>query len=757
MLKITFTAEDKFAQLLGVGSNDVMMPRQLLTRADFATLPDSNVNKPALIPYGDLSISASATAPPVLTGTKALGSFWTGADRVMGFGPMTSLCSPPTSATATASSGGTLSAGVPNAQYGVVITAIDTNGNESDPFPYYTDYPSGGGAGSFDGAAAQSPAIPIAYDTVSGTQKLVVTWNAATGPVMKYRCYLGFYYYGFRPTQYIETTALTCTFTANPDDGTPLTTANITPGATVQNFSALWYYAVSAVMGDGETGLSTIGTGIDRLTNRPLRLEWLPVAGATGYRVYKRGVITPYLWRWDVSGQEYFDDDLTNAGATEIDGAPQPTGLVPCVHVGQRASLSGFSWQAFCVAGCAIKSIEAVYFNGVQLDSGYFNTTWAVPGKGTIYGVEFGTNSYVDINGHRYTLLYVRGPDGETAAAASEPAITVTCKGVETAGDGTGTLITDLADQYEHWLRNFALRDRSTIGPWDWTGPMWNDTPNDVDLVDAASFAAVKAVWASRGPGQSPGAWVMGLSDNGNLEVVSVRTVAARLNQSLDVFSGFTRKSQYAVKIINEAIDLSTTPRYTATLGINAGSFRITDDPSMMENKITTRYALIAPKSEWSTMITEDTNAQSVIGETKPYELSLWCVRRLDMASEITRRRLARKKFPYRIVRWASDMGALSVDLGDIVRISHPDGAGADGWTDRAVFIVRHEFDPQRFEIALEALDLDAVIAELAAHVAVLPSGSMALSGAAPSPGNTLLVLGPAGLATITGYAPTVV
>ena len=54
-------------------------------------------------------------------------------------------------------------------------------------------------------------------------------------------------------------------------------------------------------------------------------------------------------------------------------------------------------------------------------------------------------------------------------------------------------------------------------------------------------------------------------------------------------------------------------------------------------------------------------------------------------------------------------MGGLTVDLGDIVRVSHPDGAGALGWTDRPVFLTRHEFNPDRFVVEFEGLDLGGI------------------------------------------------
>ncbi len=697
MLQTTFTFEDALAIYTGIGSNDRKVPTRLITRTDFPEAPEEVIGLPVPIPYGDLSNDESVGSPPNWVQVPARGTTFSGTDWVLGHGDIAQPPAPPTNVNATAvGSGGSLMLGdVPGNRYYVVVTAWDGD-VESDPDPFL-----------FDGESAV-----ISADN----SRIDVTWTASvTGSPILYRAYIGMFYYGVRWNHRIETAATSCTFDAVPAFGVVPTTSNIsTGGELLVGSSVHYYYAVTAMMPDGETPKSVIaihqGGGYAPYL-RPVHLEWTAVAGATSYRIYKKTVSAPgYIWRFDITGATDFDDDLSNATATDITGLPAPAGLLPAVPVGPIADNSGFIWQGFLIAGCAIVEVTRVFQNGVPIDAGSVGITFAVPGQ-TGFSTYFGSDSFVDINGRRYTLMYVRGPHSDIALYGP---ITVTLKGIELTGDGTGALITQLPEQYEHFLRNFVLRTYDT-GAWSTDGPTWGDSPIDVDLVDGTSFDTAEDVWAGRGvtgsPGEIPGAWVCGMGETGTLEQQTVRTWLARLNQSVDGYGGFSRKSQYVIKLIDELADTTTSPRFTATLGINGDSFAIEDRPDEIENFITCRYALDSPNSIWSTVVVEDTDAQDAIGgEIKTYTLSLWCIRSTAVASEIVQRRLNRRKFPYRLVRWESDMGALMVDLGDIVKVSHPDGAGPLGWTDRLVYILRHEFNPQRFVVELEGLDLGGLL-----------------------------------------------
>jgi hypothetical protein len=166
-----------------------------------------------------------------------------------------------------------LSADVPYSEYGVIVTAVDALGRESDSFPFYYDGPNITFHGTFSDG-------PIVGTVVDGTQKLQVSWSEATGAV-KYRAYLGWYYHGVRFTQRIEVDApiLECEFTGSPAQNVTPSANNITAAATVIPYATRHVeYAISAIMPDGETVKSApVTTAEVKPDSRKMRVEWEPV------------------------------------------------------------------------------------------------------------------------------------------------------------------------------------------------------------------------------------------------------------------------------------------------------------------------------------------------------------------------------------------------------------------------------------------------------------------------------------------------
>lgn len=701
-LQWQWTMRDILAAKFSAENTTDQLPARLITRADFPDCPTDAINLPVPVIYGFVADAASTTDPPVLTGDPNLGAFNNEGYWGTGFGPLTSDADTPAGVATALASGGTLSVDVPNGEYGVIVTAVDASGRESDPQPYYYDGP-GIGRGSF----AAGPVSPDQVETPDGTQKITVSWSAAAGAV-SYRVYLGWYYYGFRPTQFIETASTSCEFTANPPWGEPVTTSNITPGANLINFGQFWYYAVSAEMPDGETALSPTVFGITRGYRRPLRVQWLEVTGALSYRVYRRGAAGTWDRVWTVpASQLYFDDDLLDTGATFIDGAPSPTGQVPVIPVGTRADSSGIPWFAFLVAGHAVKEITDVFQNGVRVDPGSFGVTWAVPGKSgySTYFPATGTTQYLDINGNRYTLLFVRGPDGNDAADGTRP-ITVNVKGIEDVGDSSGALITDGLAQYKHAVINWVLQ---TWVSGDWLeAPVFADDP-DLAQVDEDSFDAASLIAQQRLAGGYVGAWVLGAKG----ERISIRDLVARLNLSFDVDSGFNHKTQFFVTMVDDSLaTLQAAGAIIDVRDIYAESFNVEPVDSEQFNRIpysyNRDYTGQRPSGWNATSELSDATSIADLEETKSSpDIELWCVRSSGQAQDVIFRRLLRSKEPPLRVTWEMGMAGLAVELGDVKLLTHFGGLGSAGYVGRPVRILRHETDPEQFIVALEAFDME--------------------------------------------------
>jgi hypothetical protein len=290
--------QDFLSALLDPNNKTTQIPREAISRTQFTKCPTDNVGKPVNSILGTVGEGVSATAPPTITGDVADGFFLNGGvEPHLGYGTLTgSLAAPPTSPTVVAGSGGSgsLPASAPNSQWGAMVTAVDVNGVETDPVPFYSDINFSNGAGSFTGT-------PVPFATVDGTKKITVSWTASAG-ASKYRVYYGYYYYGFRPDlngRYVEVNAPTVSVDIlTENDGNLIT------------FNQSWYYAVSAQMADGETALSSpVAFGAAWTHRRPIRLEWNPVVGATGYNVYRKGAGGGWDHQWSTPNT-FFEDDL---------------------------------------------------------------------------------------------------------------------------------------------------------------------------------------------------------------------------------------------------------------------------------------------------------------------------------------------------------------------------------------------------------------------------------------------------------------
>lgn len=469
-------------------------------------------------------------------------------------------------------------------------------------------------------------------------------------------------------------------------------------------------------------------------------IQWDDQPGATGGRGYGRyvdsvkgldgadypgawGIVPAGKW-WHCDGRRPYgaadwntqklDGDPPNVNRTLVGPVPSivdtGSGLVPVIYVGQRELGDGYNpgygWHEFLVCGHAVKNILAWYQAGSREADSTEGTDWLIPGKAGWTAV-LGATKYRDFNGRRYTVVYGRGPKGDKAADGSAP-LTLNVQGVESIGDGTGDLLEDGFDQYLHVMRNWILQDYQA-GGWFATGPSWPSAfgVTAVDVLDDAAFTAAKAVAQGRFAGGYKTAFVMGA---GNAQE-PVRTWIQRLNTNLDCFSGFSRKSQYFVKLIDTSASvLAAAMKYRQTTDIYAGSFQVQDRVADFENIVVFSYRRDYPKGNWDFEAAELSDQDSItnIGQSKRSQLlEMWLVQNQGLAQEVMGRRLTRTKEPPRFVSFVTGLQALNTELGDIIKVSHIEGIGAAGWTDRPIFVTRHEVDPDRLTITIEGIDVE--------------------------------------------------
>lgn len=697
-LKARFEAVDFVTSQFSGANTDKLVPQRLLG-PDFLGAPLESTKLAAPLIYGQVSDEASASQPPVLTGDPALGGFVDiGGNWSAGYGPLTSSAAPVTGVNASAAAGGTLSEDVPNSEYGVIVTAVDSIGRESNATPYIY-------AGVYDGRGSFATG-PITGVSVDGTKKIQVSWNASVG-ASKYRVYLSWFYYGARWTQYIEVTAPTtsCEFTANPAWQDAVTPSNITPGANTIPFGQFYWYVVMARMSDGLTGISQTVFGSSGPYRRPLRVQWLAVAGAIEYIVARRGV-GDFDRQWTVgAGQLYFDDDLLDTGVTFLTGGlTQPRGAVPVIPIGEKTDDNGAVWSGFVISGHAI--VKAVPFlDGLKVNAGNFGVTWLVPGQTgyTTYFSAAGTlGRYMDFNGRRYAILWVRGPDAEAIKNGKQ--VTVNVDGIEPAGNGSGAVITNLIDQYLHFIVNFGFQDYAS-GAY-LSAPTWAPDAPTLSQIDEDSFDTATAVAAVRVAGGYVGAGVIG--NKGVQE--PLREWMARFNLSANVDSGFNRNSQFFIAMLDDRFTgTATALRFTQLQDVLKGSFSETPQRDKHFNIHPYVYRRRWREDTWEVENVDKRDQTSIDGyraELTAEETALWFVRDSITADDVMQRRLLLAKDPPSLVVFETALTGFNTELGDVIFVTHNDAVVA---TPFVCQIRRHALDPNTFKIRMECLSVQRI------------------------------------------------
>ena len=364
-------------------------------------------------------------------------------------------------------------------------------------------------------------------------------------------------------------------------------------------------------------------------------------------------------------------------------------GACPCYPVGAESIAGNPSWVRMLIAGHASKEVEALYIDGVVVDAARYGADVLCPGK---TGWPFGT-TYRDIGGRRYTVAYIIGADA-TALVTGEVAMSADVKGIETVGDGSGTLITAIYDQYLHWLTNFGLGDYQT-GAW-LSIPTW---PDSTPRIESASFATAKASIAGR---VSSAGYVGGGILGSNNDLRTLAEWLAAWNASCDARCGFTRLGQFRVcSGEQQAAALDVTEQDD----IVAGSFTVTVAMEELRNVVPVSFAREYVADAWATSGRRAVSTVSVTGyrrRIEDHDRALWFVRDQATADDIATHFLHRKMHPPRRVAFATGLHGLLAELGSTVAVTHADAPGhraywvasppaGTGWVQRPVLVERVE------------------------------------------------------------------
>jgi 8-oxo-dGTP pyrophosphatase MutT (NUDIX family) len=619
-------------------------------------------------------------------------------DGLNGYGDMVSSATPPTVVTATALPGGTLDPTVINSEYGFMVTAIDAAGRESDPYPFHCYANFGGTRGRFPDSVSTIYGVqPVPKATLdgSGTQKIRVEWSGATGAV-KYRCYLGAFYYLARYSHYLETAATYCEFTSL---GAALPATFTGPN--------IWYYVVIAKLEDGLTGQSFELTAVETGPRRIVRGWFTPMAGAVEYLVARRGTVGGFTRLFHVpasqleGGYVYFDDPQDATTGDTITELPTPKGMIPLVDIGDE-TIAGATWGKFALARWAWHKILGVYAGGARLAAADPNvlhpdkTGWPFPAK---------TRPLGDCD---CTVIYLKGAT-LTAHRAGTAVVQVNGCTTEDVGDGAGSTITQAARGAQHLITELVLNDHKA---GIWTGiPAFDDgTPQ----IRSSSYAHAEAVQVARVGGNG---YTMRLVLDGP---TPLRELLQKLVQSFGLHHGINRHGQIVAGHYDDAVDPERVyPLFTDAREI-VGDLTITPKTSELETTIPYSHTYRAIEKSYlvTDAVIEDTAAiADNRGKPKvgPARVLPYTADATTIADVMTRTLMLGRS----VRQWIEiplAIEGLNVDVFDVVRITDEAGLGVLGYQEAYVLVLEHEVRPPDFRssrpltVAIRGLDITALL-----------------------------------------------
>lgn len=682
---------DQLARDLIKAGQEIQTPTRVFESQYTVGVPTDLLGRAEPTHYGLLTDANSSLTPPELIASSATGGFMDGTFPNHGHAPMPGPVPP--ASLGTAEGAGSLQSGdVPADTYHFNIAGLNASGEWGDPTYFDLN-------------------ADVAHVLSGSGKSITVSWtNPGTNTAATWRVMMGYTFTGnVRIVQYIDVagTATNVTFDNMPShaeiqlgDYSQLATgAAVAPGG-------FYHYRVAAVLNTGQLTAVNDATntgfcgyhGYLRVGQIEVDIASLPV-GTTHVRVWRvppgwiagqstLGYLEAPVSQTNGAGHVYVNDDWVGTGLTIAD-PPIERGKIDitALYGGQEiVPYDGQYWHRWFVAGHAVKSIE-VYLDQVGGYTaptklvGEYGVDWLAPGK-TGYTARFTTN-YRDFNGRRYTVVYGRGPTAD-ALAEGTGTIRVNLEGVETNADTTGTLLTDIHDQFKHWFLNYFIGDYQT-GAW-LTSPTWEPIAS-WPKVDTASWDNAKILATA-----AFGASVVG--GGSIMDLAGKRTWLARWLLSTGLRIGINAGGQWAVTRWDPLAEPERT--YTEQRHVVAGS--VSFDPLHDEHWTRIKYQFGITDDTWQTSEVIDDIAEDDYEEERPGPIhDLYFVQTSTVAQFIMNAALDRHSvLPWRVVFETLTLCGTDNDLGDVIGLTATWGLHVDGWEHFPLFIEGHETVPER-------------------------------------------------------------
>jgi hypothetical protein len=394
--------------------------------------------------------------------------------------------------------------------------------------------------------------------------------------------------------------------------------------------------------------------------------------------------------------------------------------------------------HVWLIAGHACKDIPNVWVDdgdGPVSVLGDVGTDWRVNHQGGSPG-EPAYYDYRSIpygNDRRYTLIFgTVGNDNPDACASGEKTLFVSVYGIESKGDGTGTIILDRLQQYKHFAINFIAhhgRDSYQSGKW-LSNPFSTAFGAPVTMVDADSFDRASGIAQIRYPvtttpnpagGFYPagylGAAIIGAHAG---DRASVRRWIAEWNRSCAVRNGDTRLGRYRVVMPHPTQAVKdAAPLYTDATEIVRDSFGATLVMSEQANRVPFRtdYEYRSGAFKTTGMVSADASVSNYEREITadpqeyPYAPGITMAYQVAYAEVLQRAEPPRQVTLRTFIGPDAQGGSLGYrELGDFIRYRAYPAVANDKAEIRLAMIEKMIVDPSARTIAVQAIDMEDLI-----------------------------------------------
>jgi hypothetical protein len=400
--------------------------------------------------------------------------------------------------------------------------------------------------------------------------------------------------------------------------------------------------------------------------------------------------------------------------------------VLPVIYVGKANTIPGVgvysdNWHAFLIAGHAISCVTSIFASNlldppgpVRMDSSTYGSEFLVPGVNIPL--------YYDVTGsdgvtERVCLLLASGARADAHIDGTVP-ITVNVWGIEDVGDGSGDTITELALQCQHFQCYWVVQNYLT-GSWGAVPTFTGGTAK----VRTSSFSAVNTIHAAR-LGTSAG--YIGSMYIGDQK--PAREWNKEWQMGGDLRLGVNHQGQILATTLDHTQSTAGLTTYTAQDHTVAASFEISPKVDEIFNIYTHEYGVEPASGRKSGLAQTIRHPVSITnhGERVAQALTNRATHHQPTADDVANRKLLQSFDAPTDVEFDLDLRGTALSLGQLVRVTHYQGVGALGWTNRVLQVVGTTAypDEDNFSTAIQLEDWHDVIA-LGGSVLMIDTGTI--------------------------------